>query len=319
MNTKTFTIDFFHAKTNTPLFTVRGALATWLAEYSALIRNLRNIEESKKGITIHVDLPTDRVLILRKLLRGEPLGVGLVKEPNYYNAMYGAKWYDSVRWYPLGPLEEAEILTYLQTQLKRNPTENEVNEERKQVILLTLQYLMVDREVEDSLIVVDELQNALTNHQRKRIWLNENTIEDYIEQHKNYLYSHYGVNHKKRGNLEMMMTRKNIANRNTRQKAFNDAKEEAMLRKRSMSRRRYRSRYSENSNYNSNYNNSRWNEGPYNRVNLLMELNQSIPYHTMTSLEFERYIRSLRGKKEKNIPYQGEFDLQNLYGKSTTI
>ena len=47
----------------------------------------------------------------------------------------------------------------------------------------------------------------------------------------------------------------------------------------------------------------------------LIAKNRSQNFTTMTPIEFERYIRSKRGRAEKQLPYQGSI-IGNLFGNN---
>ena len=328
MSGKTFTIDFIDADRNLPLVTLRGADASWIRKHSGLIQQLENIEKSNKGYTVPVSLPTDRALILKKLLRKEPLG--FMGHGTYYT-----------RWYPLGPEEEAEIFAHLQDERKKKglegpPTALELNDERGHVIYQVLTYLMLDPASEQDLILINSPEtvappNANRNERVRRSaisnrreygnrrgrglpYLNEDQIQNYIETHKNHLYSWYGDNPKLRGRLNTLMTRKNVAERNAKQQAFKNKQEQ----KRERRRTRAHKWWSNSNNNSNNYNNN--NDGPFYRVNMPLELNQfGKNYSRMSSLEFERFIRSLRGKAEKDLPYQGNLSPRNLFGNANNL
>jgi hypothetical protein len=270
-----------------------------------LIREIIDIEPGKQGYTIHVNLPTDRALILRKLLRQETMGM------RQWASVY-------IDYYPLGPLEEAELYRYLQSEREKKglfgpPRPLEISEERGRVIQQVLQYLMLDHEAELQMILIEQpglntgqLENLRRSgitetrrhshipQQRGRPFLNENTIEKYVEGHKNYIYKKYLQNPDRKEIYQRFMSKKNVENRNKKLRT---------------STRRYRSQYN---NYNSNYGNNQ--AGPFNFVRIPRELGINKNYPKMTSVNFERYVRSLRGKAEKNLPYQGNFHLENLFG-----
>ena len=299
MNTKTFTLDFLNADTGLPLVTVRGSVAKWFAENSAYIREIVGIEPEKKGYTIHVSLPTDRALILGKILRGEPLGVRVV-EPSGI---------PTIVWHPLGPLEEADI----QAEFSDNP--GEINKERGRVIQQVLQYLMIDPDVEGEVIQI-ELRPAFNNSEleegrreritlsrknrplsKKRIpYLNENTIEKYVEGHKNYIYKKYLQTPNRKTILQKFMTKKNIENRNNR-----------------LSKHATR-HFGPHGSWKASSN-----RHPFNDLYIPSELGINKNYPRMKSVNFEKYLRSLRGRAEKNLPYQGNFHLENLFGNQSNV
>ena len=287
MNAKTFTLDFIDDNTGLPLTTVRGDVAIWFAQNSALIREIIEIDPGKQGYTIHVSLPTDRALILRKILRGEPVGV---KDWNS----------DYVEFYPLGPLEEKDIKAAV------GNSKVELNRERARVIQQVLQYLIVDPDVEGEVVLAEYPKR--TNEQQERVrrsnithrrkysnipqqrglpFLNENTIEKYVEGHKNYLYKKYLQHPDRKAVLQKFMSKQNVENRNAR-------------RTRNVAQR-FR-----------NYGLA--SRGPLNSLQIPPELGINKNYPRMTSRNFERFIRSKRGKAERNLPYQGNFRLANLFG-----
>lgn len=296
MNTKGFAIEFWDEEKNTPLVTLHGASAKWLAQYSHLIQTLLEIEPNAKGLTIPVSFATDRIEIFRKLLNAVPMGkIHIQEDWNGYQ--------EYLEYYPLGPLEEADI----QREIDEGKVEN-VHLERRRVIEEVAGFLMLDPEALRLFIIHDRAPK--NNYQRQktrrnakasnkgRSLLNENQIERYISNHKNYLYGYYKNTTRGREKLKSLLSKENLEERRVKQHIFESEK---------------RRRNSINNNY-PNFNNY----GPFNAL----EMPNNLPfknYHNMTPIEFENYLRSLRGEPEKGLPYQTNINLRNFFGSPNNI
>ncbi len=157
-------------------------------------------------------------------------------------------------------------------------------------------------------------------------YLNEDTIQNLVEKHKNYLFGLYDPNLRTSSKLKTLMTRKNV---DKRQAIFNKHKEEAnkkLSARERAARRRLTRRTGSNNNNNVNraYQNleniesnlrdpSYYYEGsPYNARYLNytdFAPFQNIPIDKMSSIEFETYLRRLALlQDEYNQAYQSAFN-----------
>ncbi len=347
MNTKNLVLDFYNSETGGPIATISGANAKFLAAHSSYIQNLLEFQNksNNKGerivLTVPVSFPTDRVQIFRKLIKKLPLG------KQWRNEVYGAEYrlYD-----PLGPEEEANI--------SRNMQEGRVQSlhaERERVIQQVLSYLMLDPGAEEQFIVFRE-ENEFPNNKRetrrrqrigrknaakyaktgkpnnKRNYLNEDTIDEILDYHKNYLYSTYKHSPEK---LDMWLSRPNWQSRIEHERKKNEnhrRRLENLDRSRNSLRAQLR-RTRRNSNARAILNELSWiedeesnlanNGGPFeNLPSTTYQYNFLDPNaNTMAPDELERYLRSLRREgKEKYLPSQrNTLGLENLYGPANNI
>lgn len=310
------TVEFFDRRTGGPIVSLSGPKAQWLFEHSQLLQTLVEAEPEEKHFQIPVDFPSDRVQIFRKLLKGIPVGE-LINTRNGIAASYD----------PLGPEEEANI--------QRNINEGRLNAEniymeRARVVMEVLQFLMLEPGTEAELIPFRKnTKNNNEEKRRRRItrkrkeknqgnlgYLSEDLIEDLIEEHKNLLYSLH--HHKGPNALRMYLTKKNINTRNKRQRNF----EERLVRH---SRQRARSRYNRHyndyvNNYNNDYNDYNV-QGPFNNVDTFpFHLFENVNPGEMTSIEFERYLRSkLRKGEELALPKDPNYNVGNFFGNRNRI
>ena len=162
-------------------------------------------------------------------------------------------------------------------------------------------------------------------------FLNEDTIESLVEKHKNYLFGMHNPVNKKR--LNQYLTRKNQKNRQKRFEEQKDARLKSLANQ--VNRRRYRrtrGRANENDYYNNslNANLEESQTNPYyfyehSNFDVDSILNRNLypfsnkPLNRMSSLEFERYLRSLRREgEEKYLPYQGPL-VGNFFGNTNSV
>lgn len=305
------TVEFFDRRTGGPIVSLSGPKAQWLFEHSQLLQTLVEAEPEEKHFQIPVDFPSDRVQIFRKLLKGIPVGE-LINTRNGIAASYD----------PLGPEEEANI--------QRNINEGRLNPEniymeRARVVMEVLQFLMLEPGTEAELIPFRKnTKNKNEQRRRERItrkrqqkgnnlgYLNEDTIDRLLENHKNLLYATHGY----RGPeiMRTYMTKKNYNSRKKRQNNFEDR----MVQE---SRRRAQARNRGNYNNWNNYNEQNI-SGPFDNVRNLF------PYHSfenvnpvdMTSIEFERYLRSkLRKGEELALPKDPNYNVGNFFGNRNRI
>jgi len=155
-------------------------------------------------------------------------------------------------------------------------------------------------------------------------YLNEDTIQNLVEKHKNYLFGLYDPNLRRSSKLKTLMTRKNV---DKRQAIFTGYKEGAnkklSARERAARRRLTRRTGSNNNNVNRAYQNLEniesnlrdpsyyYNRSPYN-VRYLNDTDfaafQNIPIDKMSSIEFETYLRRLAREQEAyNEAYRSAF------------
>jgi hypothetical protein len=362
-------VDFVNEKTGEHI-KISGKETTFLLRHSDLLRNLVEMFPGDKFFKISIqNFPYGRTEIFKKILRGQPVGKYI------YN--HGKK---EVEWYPLAK-EEEELIA---KNLKKGTLQSTLQKERERVLYEILSFLMLDPSVEKEFLKIKNLNNfnkerlRRKNITRKRIeaternlytqlannnyyhnikreaeritipYLNEDTIENLVEKHKNYLYGTYAPSN--RLELIKLLNKNNIEKRNKIQ----NARKEKMLsnlykQEKNITRRRRmpRGRYNNNNNdrleeeekrLQEEFNNARhdplyfYNSGPYNTENILRQnlapfredpLNnyyyreERLP--KMTTEQFERYLRSLRKEgEEKGLPYQGPL-VGNLYGNANNI
>ncbi len=198
-------IEFYDKDKNAPIDNLTGEPLKWLIQHSQLIRNIIDSFPGEKHLVIPVSFPTDRVQLFRKLIRGLPVG--------FYNRK------GIIELYPLGPLEERNIENTVGNSPKN------VQEERAKVLKEVVDYLILDEDLYPFFV---ELNNMRDNSKRlkntrkrliNRPTLNENTIYEALENHKNRIYTIYHKDAKKR--LPFVMNYRNIKVRN---KILNNAR-----------------------------------------------------------------------------------------------
>jgi hypothetical protein len=164
-------IEFTIPETNAPLARVKGALAQHILRSSDLVKNLLEMNNtSKKTLVIPIgDFPTDRKDLFIKILKGVPVGT---RDSD-----------SGVNLYPLGPQEESEIRAVVNAKhLSRNDRDYAIQEERLNVIMDTMRYLMMsDEDILAMLTFEEEKQNNVSATE-------DDLIEDLVDQHKRWLF-----------------------------------------------------------------------------------------------------------------------------------
>ena len=309
------TVEFFDKETGGPIASFSGEKAAWLFEHSQLLQTLREFEPEETRFVVPVDFPSDRVQIFRKVLKKIPIGTE--------HQSYWGKYYT---YNTLGPMEEAAIQKNINEGRLRQAN---IEDERERVIQEVLHFLMLDREAENSLMVYRQHKNKNENEQKRRNritrkrranknynlgYLNEDTIDKLIEEHKNLLYSVH--RYKEPEAMRLYLSKKNSNTRNKRQQNFEDRLVKESTRR---ARARQRGNYNNYNNYNNNWNNNQSIHGPFNNTSNTFpyELFENVNPIEMTSVEFERYLRSkLRKGEELALPYQGNLRLNTFFQKN---
>jgi hypothetical protein len=318
--------------------TISGKPAKWLIQHSALLQTFHEIEPTATTFTVPVDMPYGRQELFRKIIKGFPVAEWGVNNIGRNVVVYN----------PVSEEEEALIANIV----KKGNGETTVQKEREKAVQDTLSFLMMDPEAEARMLriqypknnnaremsrrrnitkkrknnIVQRLaQNAYHNTNGNYLqqqaneevipFLDEDTIEDLIEKHKDLLYGIYGSRYYSRVRIDKLLNKKNIEER--------DKKQEEYKKRRAKERTRRRRYHYNNNNYDPLVNNSN-NERNFNlyNVELLEEYFKpfkNIEPHKMSSREFERYLRSLRREgEEKYLPYQGPL-VGNLFGNTNNI
>lgn len=318
--------------------TVSGKNAKFLMKYSELLRTLHEIDPNERIFTVPVKMPYGRQELFQKILKGYP--VAEWRENTYANT-YTA-------WFKPVSDEEEEIIA---DQIKKGIA-SDVQEERIKAVFDTLSFLMMDPWAEDRMITIEYPKNenarermrrhAITHKRRdntfRRIapnayhntnnygleqnviektipFLNEDTIEDLIEKHKDLLYRILRPRYYSTVRLNKLMNEKDIAVRNKQWEAYKKRKENERK------TRRQHMRYNNNYHYRYYYNNNNNNNNDLYNVERLEEYFKPFPVDVskMSSREFERYLRSLRREgEEKYLPYQGPL-VGNLFGNQSNV
>ena len=317
--------------------TISGKNAKFLMKYSELLRTLHEIDPTERIFTVPVKMPYGRQELFLKILKGYPVAEWLVDENGRGKIIYK----------PVSD-EEEEIIA---NQIKEGIA-FDVQEERKQAVFDTLSFLMMDPWAEERMITVEYPKNKNArermrrynvtqkrkhntymrlaqnaNHNANNYWLelnvieqtmpflNEDTIEDLIEKHKDLLYGILRPRYYSTVRLNKLMNEKDIAARDKQWEAYRGHRRQVRnTRRRHM---RYNNNYYNRYYYNSNNNNN----NDYYNVQLLEEYFKPFPVDVskMSSREFERYLRSLRREgEEKYLPYQGPL-VGNLFGNQSNV
>ena len=343
-------IEFYDEDTGGPIDTLRGKEANWLVYHSGLIQMLLENQPNARHLRVPVSMPNDRIQTFRKIIQGFPLGT-------YTNK--GQVIFD-----PLGPQEEAHIQKNMEK--RRFLT---VDNARSNTIGEILRYLMINEESMDEMVKfanapvnnnyhakeIKRRENITIKRRRAtngaviRNYLNEDTIEDLIEKHKNYLYEAHTKHGRNEEGLRKVLNRKNITKRNEKveenrrsraRKTSEREKEKAELKelenyiaklyneskRASGARAKYledESDYLEDKldSLRRNYynvldfsNNENTNNTSNYRYWTLWK-NKTQKVKNMSPIEFERYIRSKRGPEEKQLAYQGKM-IGNFFGSN---
>lgn len=384
-------IEFYEEDTGGPIHTVTGRPVPWLVQHSGLIQLLLEDDPTVRHLRVPVSMPTDRIQTFRKIIKGYPIG-------SY--TKHGEFIID-----PLGSQEEKAIEKNV-----KNRRFNSVQEARAYAIQEILQYLMIDVEDFDGILIYEPYtppknvnnniyasnnekemkRRANVTRKRKAIlfaepngymssnevdkfyknknnaikreglvvpeFLNEDTIENYVEKHKNYLYELYHSYPKGVEKLKKLLTVKNKEKRNKilanaraeRDKEIEerkaeydkDEKELTAIISRLMKKQKassYGSRALEEeidyydhkldqlrNEYSDLFNGSNYNGLPftasrygYGRGEPLIN-DPTQKFHNMSAVNFERYLRSKRGKEEKELPYRGSI-IGNLFGPNNNL
>lgn len=342
-----YVINFQDGATGEHIATFAGKEAQYLIDHSDFLYELVETDPSGRTITIPVNFPYGRTQIFKKLLRGYPLGE--------YIHLNGQK---AIQWYPLSEEEEEiiakglkngtlrstlqkerervifEVLHYLmldseaETKFLKIDYKNKTKEmNRRRNITKRRQHeklnqLLLGRNINNNMNLIG------TQHDAERFaipYLNENKIENFIEKHKNYLYATYAPT--RRNKLHLLLNKKNVNTRNKMQQKHEKETETRLKNKekklkRMIGRNDYND-YERNLQY--EFGSARQNPyegGPYN-TNYLSEVNlapfRNLKLENMSSVDFERYLRSLRREgEEKHLPNQN-VSLGNFFGNRNSL
>lgn len=169
-------VQFIDAETDTPLLTFRDKKADFLFAYSDLVKNFAEFSKNNSTAVIPISresFPTDRRDTFFKILQGYPMGVS-----------HSVRFID---WYPLGPLEEAEIAAVVDAQMiadgyspRSHRRPDYLRRERENVIYEILSYL---------LLPIDKITEIIeTDYAYENRGLLNDKIDELVENHTKWLY-----------------------------------------------------------------------------------------------------------------------------------
>jgi hypothetical protein len=381
-------IEFYEEDTGGPIDTITGGYMRWLVQHSGLIQLLLENDPTVRHLRVPVSMPTDRIQTFRKIIKGYPIGsytkngeviidpLGSKEEQaieknvknRRFNSVQEARAYaiqdilqylmidirdfdDILIYAPYSPPKNVNNNIYASNNEKEMKRRANVTRKRKAILFAQPNGYMTSNEVEK---FYKNKNNAI---KREGLvvpeYLNENAIEKYVEQHKNYLYEiHHGY---KAGNekLKKLLTVKNKEKRNKilanareqlekdtdarRAEYEKDEKELTAIINNLMKKQKgsYRSRaleeeidyyddqlhklrnqYSDLFN-GSNYNGLPFTSSGYNRTEPVIN-DPTQNFDNMSAMNFERYLRSKRGKEEREAPYRGSI-VGNLFGPNNNL
>ncbi len=164
-------IEFVIPETNAPLARVKGALAQHILHRSDLIQNLLEMDanaNTKKTLVVPLGgFPTDRKGLFIKILKGVPVGT---RESD-----------TDVNLYPLGREEERDIKAAVNTRnLSKSDRDYAIQEERLNVIMDTMRYLLMSDDDILAMLTFDELKNTNSTE--------DDQIESLVDDHKRWLF-----------------------------------------------------------------------------------------------------------------------------------
>ena len=148
-------IEFYDEDTGAPIDNLSGAAARWLAEHSGLIQLVLEGNPAQQHLQIPVSMPSDRIQTFRKIIRGIPVGYTV---------------YNGVEFYPLGPQEEKNIENAFQA-VKNNwfgNLEYYRRVARSQTMKEVLQYLMLDDEGKERMLLFDDHNVRYNNNNNEK-------------------------------------------------------------------------------------------------------------------------------------------------------
>ncbi len=197
-------IRFVDAQTNEPLVTITGDNAKFLVERSGLVQNLieitenakknknknkpknsKNVKPEDKILTIPIgEFPADRKKLFVDILSGKPVGLEFTADEE---GDYGQQQEEGYRFYPLGPQEERNIRTAVNTETLNDATRDlKIQKERQKAIYETMRYLLLD---DKDIAKILEFENIRELEGPTEISNRENEIDSLLEVHKMWLFT----------------------------------------------------------------------------------------------------------------------------------